>query len=183
MPEAPPAVRRQHILTWLQAEGSISISQLAERLDVSIMTVHRDLNVLAEEGGVRKLHGAVILDSELRTQDTCEMCGMINDGRTSCRLHMEDGSQIEACCPHCGLMLIHRKRGVESAFIRDYLYGYMVNANSALYVMNSGITLCCRPSLLAFATVEDAERFVTGFGGTVLTYAEAMTHIQDAHSI
>lgn len=183
MPEVPAAVRRQNILTWLQSEGSISISDLAERLDVSIMTIHRDLNVLAEEGDVRKLHGAVVLDTELRTQDTCEMCGMVNDGRTSCRLHMADGSQIEACCPHCGLMLIQRKPGVESAFIRDYLYGYMVNANSALYVMNSSITLCCRPSLLAFATPEDAQRFVTGFGGTVLTYSEAMTNIQETHSI
>ena len=51
--------RRAEIMRVLMDGGSVQIKDLAERLDVSLMTVHRDLNDLQEQGLVRRVRGSV----------------------------------------------------------------------------------------------------------------------------
>jgi len=51
--------RRAEIMRVLMDGGSVQIKELAERLDVSLMTVHRDLNDLQEQGLVRRMRGSV----------------------------------------------------------------------------------------------------------------------------
>ena len=62
---------------------------------------------------------------------------------------------------------------VEAALARDFLFGRMVNAFDASYVIDADVRLCCVPSTICFATAADAERFERGFGGRVTTYATA----------
>ena len=50
-----PEARRQQIMDWLSEEGSLSIRELQNRLNVSHMTVHRDLDMLAEQDKIRKV--------------------------------------------------------------------------------------------------------------------------------
>jgi DeoR family transcriptional regulator, glycerol-3-phosphate regulon repressor len=56
-----PVVSKRHgeILSILGSEGTVSVLDLAERLQVSAETVRRDLRPLAERGAVVKMHGAV----------------------------------------------------------------------------------------------------------------------------
>ena len=49
--------RQQRILDLLQAKGFVRIDELADRLSVSAMTVHRDLDVLSEQGLLSKVRG------------------------------------------------------------------------------------------------------------------------------
>ncbi len=49
--------RQQQILDLVQARGSLRIDELAERLSVSAMTIHRDLNALSEQELVNKVRG------------------------------------------------------------------------------------------------------------------------------
>ncbi|MBO2454615.1 DeoR/GlpR transcriptional regulator [Actinomadura barringtoniae] len=49
--------RRQQIRQRVTQEGFVRIDSLAEGLDVSIMTIHRDLDVLESEGWLRKVRG------------------------------------------------------------------------------------------------------------------------------
>ncbi|MBX3597784.1 MAG: DeoR/GlpR transcriptional regulator [Rhizobiaceae bacterium] len=51
--------RHGEIMRLLQAEGTITVSDLAERLGVSLETVRRDVKPLADEGAVIKMHGAI----------------------------------------------------------------------------------------------------------------------------
>lgn len=51
--------RRAEIMRMLMDGGSTQIKDLAERLEVSLMTVHRDLNDLQEQGLVRRMRGSV----------------------------------------------------------------------------------------------------------------------------
>lgn len=55
--------RKQFILKRLQNEGTVSVAEFAEELDVSTMTIRRDLNTLAENGLVTLKHGEAILNS------------------------------------------------------------------------------------------------------------------------
>lgn len=53
------AQRRRLLLDYVIKSGSAQVDDLAARFAVSRMTVHRDLDALAEQGMVRKVHGGV----------------------------------------------------------------------------------------------------------------------------
>jgi DeoR family fructose operon transcriptional repressor len=53
----PPALRRAQILDRVRREGGASVAALARELDVSPITVHRDLELLAREGLLERVHG------------------------------------------------------------------------------------------------------------------------------
>jgi DeoR/GlpR family transcriptional regulator of sugar metabolism len=52
--------RRELILRWLGSEGKVRASDLALRLRVSLDTVRRDLQELAEAGALRRVHGGAL---------------------------------------------------------------------------------------------------------------------------
>jgi DeoR/GlpR family transcriptional regulator of sugar metabolism len=52
--------RRDAIRRWLATEGKVRASQLAERLGVSLDTVRRDLQELADAGELRRVHGGAL---------------------------------------------------------------------------------------------------------------------------
>jgi DeoR/GlpR family transcriptional regulator of sugar metabolism len=49
--------RQERILEALRASGGVRVSDLTETLHVSYMTIRRDLDALAEQGLVEKVHG------------------------------------------------------------------------------------------------------------------------------
>jgi DeoR/GlpR family transcriptional regulator of sugar metabolism len=53
----PPALRRAQILERIQRDGGVSVADLARDHSVSAITVHRDLEQLAREGLVERVHG------------------------------------------------------------------------------------------------------------------------------
>lgn len=52
--------RREIALELLQEHGTVSVSELSERTGVSAMTVRRDLELLEQEGALRRVHGGAI---------------------------------------------------------------------------------------------------------------------------
>jgi DeoR family fructose operon transcriptional repressor len=52
-----PAARRAHILERLEREGRVSLADLANEYAVSAVTVHRDLQVLSDEGLLERVRG------------------------------------------------------------------------------------------------------------------------------
>jgi DeoR family transcriptional regulator, glycerol-3-phosphate regulon repressor len=57
--------RHGDILKLLEIDGSMAVSDLAERLGVSLETIRRDIKPLAESGAVLRMHGGVALPSAL----------------------------------------------------------------------------------------------------------------------
>jgi hypothetical protein len=177
-----PRQRQQHIINWLQAERSLAIDALAERLGVSAMTVHRDLDQLAGSGQVQKVHGAaewVEARPAAAYSRACAICHTEAPDRTMFTIHLKSGEQRHACCPHCGLLMLDD--AVALALTPDFLYGRMVNVMQAVYVIESRVHLCCVPSALCFTCIEDAQSFQHGFGGKVMTFEVMMKHIQQHH--
>lgn len=54
--------RRELIRNLVIDNGSARIDELAEQFGVTIMTIHRDLNVLEEQGWLRKIRGGATVD-------------------------------------------------------------------------------------------------------------------------
>lgn len=180
-----PATRHQQILNWLAEEGSLSIRELQNRLSVSHMTVHRDLDRLAEQGLLRKVHaGAIHSDKQevpSKNQNACAMCAAEISKRSEFIIMREDERQVCTCCPHCGILLLSKIGVEESALARDYLYGKMVNVYQAAFVYAPEVRLCCVPTILCFASISDAEKFSHGFGGQVMNFSQALIRLTSSH--
>lgn len=56
-----PAARHQAIVDTVQRERVVRVSDLAQQLGVSLMTVRRDIELLEEEGKVERIHGGAKL--------------------------------------------------------------------------------------------------------------------------
>ncbi|MBT2368386.1 DeoR/GlpR transcriptional regulator [Streptomyces sp. ISL-10] len=54
-----PALRQTAIAEYVLAQGEAAAAELAERFEVSLMTIHRDLDELERQGIVRKFRGGV----------------------------------------------------------------------------------------------------------------------------
>jgi DeoR/GlpR family transcriptional regulator of sugar metabolism len=53
----PAAVRRDRILEYIRREESAGVGELAVLVDVSPVTIHRDLGQLQADGLIRRIHG------------------------------------------------------------------------------------------------------------------------------
>ena len=60
-----PEQRRQYLLDIIKENYTARCSELSERLNVSEMTIRRDLMVLEKEGKVKRTHGGAIFHHEL----------------------------------------------------------------------------------------------------------------------
>ena len=181
-----PEARQAKILELLEAQPTLSIQALSEQLNVSVMTIHRDLNRLEAIGKVRKVHGGVMqLETELATgsvqRPLCAMCGSSGSDRTAFTLNLANGRQMHACCPHCGLLMLAQRRDVTSALAREFLYGRMVNVRQSHFVIGSSVRVCCTPSTICFESAVDATKFQHGFGGGVFDFEGAMAHTREGH--
>lgn len=63
-----PSNRRDLVIEIIQREGKVEINKLSEDLDVSPMTIRRDLVLLEEDGKLIRTHGGAVLPKPLITE-------------------------------------------------------------------------------------------------------------------
>ncbi len=177
----PLSDRQQQILELLQTRQRISTEEIRAHFDISPATASRDIHALVLAGLAVKASLGVKLapPGEQSSQEKkCFYCNGTIKERTVFIIQMEDGSQRSACCCHCGLLALEQA-GVNTALACDFLYGRMINARQAAYVLGSTVNLCCEPSVLSFDSEEEARRFQLGFGGDVYTMEPAIQKLKD----
>lgn len=183
MPDTP-AERHKKILSWLREENWLRVDELTARLNVSNMTVHRDLTKLAQDGLVEKTHGGVQLPAPYSvTLEACALCQMPVQKRLHFILTTNTNEQIQTCCAHCGLLLLNRRKDIDNALLRDFIYGRIISALQAYFVIGSRISLCCEPTVLAFSSQKDALDFQKGFGGQIMSFQEATHQLANTHNV
>src|SRR5919107_580597 len=64
-----PAARHQSIVDAVQRERVVRVSDLAQQLGVSPMTVRRDIEILEESGRVERIHGGAKLPGDASTHE------------------------------------------------------------------------------------------------------------------
>ena len=173
--------RQQKILELLEERKTLKIQELVDWLRVSPMTIHRDLQRLSEAGRVTKVHGGVtqarIPLAKTSPGEVCAFCGKPVSPRSAFVIRTPDGELQTACCPHCGLLMLSGQADVPIALATDFLYGQMVSAQQAVYLVESAVHTCCAPSVLSFAGQKDAGRFQRGFGGQVMDFAQVRKYL------
>ena len=58
------AERQLKILGMIQDNGSVQVDELARKLDVSPMTIRRDLEKLQKDGLIERCHGCLLYTSD-----------------------------------------------------------------------------------------------------------------------
>lgn len=179
-----PIERRRQIMKWLEEEKSISIKELSERLQISEMTVYRDIKPLLEKEDIYKTPGGIAV--RVKTDPGGEHCvychKAIGNDRLSVRL-FQRSSQVEtACCAHCG-MLRYLQIGdqVEQVVGTDFLLGTTVNVATSYLLFDSDLPIrCCSPSILVFEKKSNAKRFQNGFNGKLYSFWEALQQVRSS---
>jgi len=181
MTKLSPAERERQILNLITTRGSASIEELAQACSVSTMTIHRDLQRLEKMGRIQKRHGGAIVAESIVSHSACAMCGKTSSGKQTFIIHFKQGDPKHACCAHCGLMLLSASQDVWQAMTMDFLHGHMISAGQAIYLIDSDINVCCVPTILTFGSQTEAERFQSGFGGTLATMEQAIHSLLGIH--
>jgi hypothetical protein len=177
--------RQQILYEWLQSQHTTTIEEIGTRLGISPATAYRDARALVEAGLAQKTNRGIRLPTSVEpTRDSkkCAFCGGILNERSAFVFYLKDGTQRNACCPHCGLLALDQL-DVTTALASDFLYGRMVNARQATFLLESTVSLCCEPSVLCFANEEDARLFQIGFGGTIAALDQAAARLKEIMSI
>ena len=68
-----PNPRQAELLDAVRAQGALSVETLAEKFGVTLQTVRRDVQRLAEAGLLARFHGGVRL-AEVRSGDITHRC-------------------------------------------------------------------------------------------------------------
>jgi len=131
----------------------------------------------------------------VNAERSCAVCHRPLHPETFYRIHLKGGESEDVCCPRCGLRFQRDRKDVASTEVADFFHGRRLDAQKAFYVEGSSVHLCCGepaprrdatggqfvltwdrclPSLVAFATREEAEGFRRQHGGTVKTYADLL---------
>lgn len=169
--------RQQTILEIVNKKGNVLIDEIQQIMDISQATAYREIQTLIQLGAVSKIPGGV-RRMELNSTH-CLQCGGEINSRLGFLIEKKDGSQLSACCAHCGLMAITANSNINTAMTADFMYGTMLNVRQAWYVLHDDIGICCTPSVLSFSKQEDAKRFVKGFGGSVVNFTDAQHMIKE----
>ena len=174
-----PIERLNTIKELIAAKQNIKISELSEALEVSEMTIHRDLKPLVDEGSVIKTFGGVsLVQSEKKQHDinSCVVCSREIHSKLGYRIILPNNQVEMACCGHCGLMR-QRQLGNEvvQSICQDFFKQTTLSAKLAWFVLDTSINMgCCQPQVLTFENKVHADKFIRGFGGIVASFDEAM---------
>lgn len=169
--------RQREILKLVNQKGDLSVEEVRQEIDISQATAYREFQDLAQMGLVSKVPGGI---SRVESSpQRCVQCGRENNPRTTFLIEEADGGKVVACCAHCGLMALARRTNIKTAMTTDFFYDTLLNASQAWYVLNSSVSLCCRPSTLTFSSEDEARRFTQGYGGEAVDFNEAQQKIRE----
>ena len=186
--------RHELILARLQEFGSLQVTDLSEVLQVSKMTIHRDLAMLEEQGTLKRIHGGAVPMAGVETGKTdatlealpagkpgeCIICTRPPTQHLLYTMTSRGGEQFQACCPHCGISahILHGDK-IMMALTADYLTGKLHAAQNSWFLLGSVAAPCCHPSILTFEDEQMSRRFQTGFGGTVGRLNDAIRYLRE----
>lgn len=177
-----PIERRKQILTWLEHEETLRVSEISKRLSVSEMTVYRDLKPLIEEQKVSKTsNGIALIPQSYDSSANCSYCNKNTATRLSVQLIKLNQRVEHTCCAHCGLL---RYQAIESEvsqiICRDFLKDTTISAKLATFLLHADLNLnCCQPQVIPFDSIKQAEQFQRGFGGKIYDFEEAIKAVKD----
>lgn len=122
----------------------------------------------------------------IESGDECHLCGMVITAFPGPKGELFEGreSQVRKFCSTRDLMSWYlqpeNKPNSKDVFVHDMSRSdwnspndeHMINANNAWFVVGSSMKGAMGPTLASFAKKEQAEQFITQYGGKMLSFSE-----------
>ena len=90
--------RQSDILAIAESEGRVTVEDLAERFEVTVQTIRRDLSELAEAGKLDRVHGGAVLRSGVSNIGYEDRRGLNEEAKTRiatrCAADIPDGASL-----------------------------------------------------------------------------------------
>jgi hypothetical protein len=102
----------------------------------------------------------------------CKMCGKAASGKTVCTIPVSVNETAKTCCAHCGILILKRMGSHKNGSAICYTTGQRIELKKAFFVENSDVKICCSPSVLAFYSREEAEKFVETHHGEIKRFRD-----------
>ena len=113
------------------------------------------------------------IQNEYSNVSICGMCGKEASGKTVCNIYISVGEKVKTCCARCGVLMFKRLNRNKGGSTVCYATGQPINGlKKAYYVVNSDVKTCCSPSVLAFCSLEEAEKFVETHHGEIKRFKD-----------
>ena len=168
-----PIERQKQILSWLKDEGTLKVSDISRNLNVSEMTIYRDIKPLIDEQKIVKTSNGITLTKEIdNSSNHCSYCFKGINTKLSVQL-IKINHQIEqTCCIHCGLLRYRDiQQEISQIICRDFLHDTTLSAKTGFFLINPDLhTNCCQPQVLTFNSIDEANKFQMGFGGDIYNF-------------
>lgn len=91
-------IRQMEILELLRARGRVGVEDLADKFDVTLQTIRRDLGELAHQGALDRVHGGAIMRSGVSNIGYDERRRMNEDAKAAiaraCAAEIPDNSSV-----------------------------------------------------------------------------------------
>jgi copper chaperone NosL len=122
---------------------------------------------------------AVQADDDIESHRSCVHCGMDRKAYGFCRMliQYEDGTTVGVCSLHCAVIELDANKGrvVKALLIADRDARTLIDADKAVWVMGGAKrgVMTNRPKW-AFASRASAAAFIESYGGTIVTWSEAL---------
>lgn len=134
-----------------------------------------------------------------RAPRSCPVCRREECRGFAFRILLANGKTLDTCCPRCGLEYLHAiNQQARTMAATDFNNGKWVDAAQAVYVMGSDVSHCsmneaqrdaygccyyksfdrCEPSVLAFASKEEAQAFTKLHNGRLLDYEDLRAEVE-----
>ncbi|NTW58507.1 MAG: NosL family protein [Nitrospirae bacterium] len=126
------------------------------------------------------LQGAAVLpQDDIESHRSCFHCGMDRKayGFSRMMIHYEEGTSIGVCSLRCAVVELDANPGrtVKAILAADRTERTLIDAEKAVWVIGGAKrgVMTDRPKW-AFATRTSSEAFLESFGGTIITWNEAL---------
>jgi nitrous oxide reductase accessory protein NosL len=122
---------------------------------------------------------AAFAQDDIEKHRSCAYCGMDRKayGFSRMVIHYEDGATVGVCSLHCAVKELSANQGrtVKALLVADRNSRELIDAVKAVWVMGGAKRgVMTQQPKWAFATKPPAEAFIVEYGGTIVSWDEAL---------
>lgn len=165
--------RQSQILLMISEKGRINVATLAENMDVSVVTIRKDLTALEEKGLIKRQHGFAVMNAETDINNRLAIRYNIKQNIAERAAHLVDDGDViliesGSCCYMLAKLINQQKKNVTIITYSAYIATHIDLNNGNQLILLGGLIMSETKNLVGPVTLAALQNFSVGkfFSGT-----------------